>query len=90
MEVRREVRMRFGGREGVCDGVREEGVWDGGPEARRLLQGPIKAGELLSGTVLCGGCQEPLTVRLFARPHLRIAASSSQNLHGNQTAEVIT
>lgn len=51
---------------------------------------PIKTGELLPGTVLCGGSQEPLTVGLFARPQFRIAASSSQNLHSDQTAEMFT
>lgn len=58
-----------------------------GMEALRrghFCKSPIKAGELLSGTVVCGGCQEPPSVRLFARPRFTIAASSSQNLHGDQ------
>lgn len=68
-------------------GVGGGGVKVSGMEALRrghFCKSPIKAGELLSGTVVCGGCQEPPTARLFARPHFTIAASSSQNLHGDQ------
>ena len=88
-EERRQDEIWEMGMGGGHAGVREEGVWDGGLWRGDFCK-PIKAGELLSGTVLCGGCQEPLTDCLFASPHFRIAASSSQNLHGDQTAEMFT
>lgn len=70
--------MRFGGLVGKGVSGMED-LWRG-----QVCKKPIKSGELLPGTVLWWGL-EPQTVRLFARPHFRIAASSSQNLHSDQT-----
>lgn len=60
------------------------------PRRSRFCQRLVKMGELLSGTVPCGGCQEPPIVHLFAHLHFRIAVSSSENLHGDQAGQMVT